>query len=243
MSCQGAFGGPFQRLQGLFELLSVAADTQYSELEKNPMFSDKKEQLMSYLGGIDNAVNTQVGLGILALNKVAEHLGGKISDLDLLEQVLKTNRHVATQFGNLHIAALQLMENLSGIIPNQLQLYQFEADNFELAKSPDFKDDQLYLLPTMNFLDKVVRLGKETSTEIELHRAGGNQRIPFFAANSGPIFGCPLFRATKDFSGKTVKLEDWFFHTVTTLIKGVMMPLPNYRKEIDSLKGAKRLLA
>lgn len=145
----------------------------------------------------------------------------------IFESILKNNRHAAYELGKIHGTVLKLIENINGIVPNQEHTYKLNETKFEIATHAD----ELYLLPTMEHLDEVIKLTKEPSTEVktlsEPNQESGLREViiqKFSDAYKGPLFGCPLFGAKRMDKGITIKLEDEFFDNMNRIIQDVVIP-------------------
>ncbi len=221
--------GPFTEsaiaLEGLTQLACKAVIKRRLEISSGTNVFAKLAVDM-FAGGLQNALHTHIGLARTAyikLKGICQKTGEKIDDL--LDGLLANNKHCSTEMTKLHVAVMQLIETLNGIAANQSNTYDFKPVNFDIAKC----GDQLYLLPTMDFLDRVIRAAKNPATKIKLQRHEGLIEVPFALAHIGPLLGCPVAHHCKTPRGEEVDLLGAFFKKIDPIIKAVANPTPENR--------------
>lgn len=125
---------------------------------------DDSLDLMTIFGGLSNAVSIHLALAKVAFDKVsAEFKIGSEEFKARLGEVFDNLPHVSRQFSKLQAKTLKLIENQNDVISNQLKPYNFDPKNFEVINSPDSKP---LLLPTVKFLEKVIKLANDNDTVV-----------------------------------------------------------------------------
>ncbi len=222
---KGPFKEPDIALEGLTQLACRAVTKRMLEIS-NGTSEFAKLAVDMFAGGLQNALHTHIGLARTAyikLKEICQKTGERIETL--LDGLLANNKHCSTEMTKLHIAVMQLIETLNGIAANQNSTYDFKPENFDIAKC----GDQLYLLPTMKFLDTVIRAARHPTTKLKLSRHEGLVEVPFALAHIGPLLGCPVAHHCKAKQGKEVDLLEAFFKKIDPIIKAVANPTPENR--------------
>lgn len=125
---------------------------------------DDSLDLMTIFGGLSNALSIHLALAKVALDKVsAEFNVGSDGFKARLGEVFDNLPHISKQFSKLQAKTLKLIENQNNVISNQLEPYNFNPENFEVINSQDGK---LLLLPTVKFLEKVIKLANDNDTVV-----------------------------------------------------------------------------
>jgi hypothetical protein len=160
-------------------------------------------------GGLENAMSLHLAFVKVSFDKLKQ----KIPNIDSEDfkkswiKVLKNLSHISKQFSSVQAYTLKLVENLNGVRSNQPEIYDFKPENFELVPI----DDKLFLLPTIDFLQKVITQANDNTTEVFSHNVSSkdSQKVNF-AKEYFPPQGCPIHGAKGNLNGEKFKLDEQY---------------------------------
>ena len=143
--------------------------------------SDANNYFLSFLGGLQNALQLHFALVKLAIQK------------SNLKDLLLNLKHLTKELSQVHALTLKLIYNLNGFNANQNAPYQFDTDNFELA---NFNSSGPYLLPRQEFLDQVIKKANDSGTKVITSSSMDSQIFnDLFSKNYTQVEGCPIHGA------------------------------------------------
>lgn len=176
----------------------------------------------SCLGGLHNALQTHFALLRAGYIKLAE----RFKDTPVLmkqefKKLITNITHTVKELSRVHAMTLKLIENQNGSKSNQPEPYMFDAANFELCT---YEDQGPYLLPSMEFLDRIITLANKPNTMIFTSSPyDGRVDRENFAERYSAVLGCPIFGAKyKDSARTTHSAFDEYFATLNKLICDVI---------------------
>ncbi len=213
---------PYENTTKALDKLAKLLDASFKRVREAIPPTDDQTLLNIFSGGFENAYHTQIALAKVAYIKLEEFCkktGAKLEDL--IDRLIQNNKHCLIQMGSLNIAVMQLIENLNGIVANQNNTYSFKPENFEIANY----QGELYLLPTLNFINSVIRSANpHRKTLLKLFRHGKVIEVPFEQAHVGPMVGCPVFARCTTLHGDPVDLANHYLSKTALLIQAVVHP-------------------
>ncbi len=189
---------------------------------------DQTNTLNTFAGGLHNAIEFYLAFAKLAYQKLEQLYGRNHADFDnIFKAILKNNRHASLQIASIHTVIMKLLENVNGINSNQVTPYTLKDENFGIySKDNDMSD--LYLLPTINHLNKIIQLSHAPNTTITnySYKNGGTAPLieKFSDLYKGPLIGCPLFGAKRMDGTKQIDLASEFFDTLDKIILDIVIP-------------------
>jgi|GEM_PF-5907552 len=171
-------------------------------------------------GGLENAMSLHLAFVKVAFYKLKERIPNTKSE-DFKKSwtnVLKNLSHISKQFSSVQAYTLKLVENLNDNKSNQAEIYDFKPEYFELS---DYESKQL-LLPTLDFLQKVITQANDNSTVVLSHNTSSedSQKVNF-AKEYFPPQGCPIHGAKGDLNGEKFKLDEQYFEIMDEITNSV----------------------
>ena len=170
----------------------------------------------SISGGLENAVSLHLAFTKVAFAKLKE----KIPDIRSPQfklawnNVIKNLAHISKQFSSVQGWTLTLVENLNGNKSNQIECYEFNPDNFEL----DDDGQNLTLLPTLDFLQTVIRKANDNTTQVESATPiRPSQTVANFAEEYTSPVGCPIHNVSGNLNGESFSLAERYFESIEIL--------------------------
>jgi hypothetical protein len=171
-------------------------------------------------GGLENAMSLHLAFVKVAFDKLKQIIPSTDSEEFNKSwiKVLKNLSHISKQFSSVQAYTLKLVENLNGVRSNQPEIYDFKPENFELVSI----DDKLVLLPTIDFLQKVITQANDNTTEVFSHnvRSKDSQKVNF-AKEYFPPQGCPIHGAKGNLNGEKFKLDEQYFAAMDEITNSV----------------------
>ena len=154
-------------------------------------------------GGAENAINLHGAFVKVAYEKLKTMTDeGSAQFKANWNNLLENLSHISKQFSVVHAMTLKLVENLNGVLSNQLEPYTFNPDNFELKVD----NGKLLLLPTVDFLGKVIQLANDPETTVESagFDDGSPHKFKKFSEQYSKVAGCPIHgaRQAQDYFAK-----------------------------------------
>lgn len=185
--------------------------------EKNPSLKELEKKVMSTIrGGLENAISLHLAFIKVAFKILTKRIPNPKRFKQAWNDVLKNLSHISKQFSAVQAFTLKLVENLNGVQSNQRDIYDFNPENFELVY--DY-NDQLILLPTIDFLQKVIALANDNSTIVQSNNTDYN--TVNFAEIYGPIHGCPIYSARIQSNWQQYELGTEYFKEMDLLTQSV----------------------
>lgn len=143
--------------------------------------SDANNYFLSFLGGLQNALQLHFALVKLAISKTS------------LKELLSNLKHLTKELSQVHGLTLKLIYNLNGFNANQNAPYQLDPGNFELA---NFNSLGPYLLPSPEFLEHVIETANKPGAQVISSSSMDGQLFnELFAKNYTQVAGCPIHGA------------------------------------------------
>jgi hypothetical protein len=147
--------------------------------------SQKNDFFLSFLGGLQNALQLHFGLVKLGVVKSTQAPIGEL---------LTNLKHITSQLSRVHGLTLKLIYNLNGFNANQNGPYEFKENNFEIC---NYNNSGPYLLPAQEFLDSIIKEANKPNKIVFSSSSLDNQTFrESFAQNYSQVEGCPIHGAS-----------------------------------------------
>jgi len=178
---------------------------------------DANNYFLSFLGGLQNALQLHFALVKLAIEK---SINSNLKDL------LMNLKHLTKELSQVHGLTLKLIYNLNGFNANQNAPYQLNPENFEIA---NFNSSGPYLLPSQEFLDRVITAANNPSAQVLSSSSMDGQIFnELIAKNYTQVAGCPIHGARistqnspKSNSGQSGFFSE-YFSKISKITQGIL---------------------
>jgi hypothetical protein len=177
--------------------------------------SQENDFFLSFLGGLQNALQLHFGLVKLAIKKLTRFP---------IRELLTNLKHITSQLSRVHGLTLKLIYNLNGFNANQNAPYEFQENNFEIC---NYNNSGPYLLPAQEFLASIIQEANKPNKIVFSSSSLDNQTFrESFAENYSQVEGCPIHGARANPSMPKSLFEEYFCK-----INEISLKLLNFSQE------------